>query len=75
VVRWTADHGGPFVLTSGLTLADQERAFFFRILRDRLSELVERYERLYPSRLVQRSAAGDEAHGAGQPREDGGERG
>ena len=50
VVRWTADHGGRFVMASGLTLADQQRTFFFRVLKERFPDLVEMYERLYPPR-------------------------
>ena len=49
VVRWTAEHGGTFVLAAGLTLADQQRAYFFEVLRDRFPDLVEPYARLYPS--------------------------
>jgi DNA repair photolyase len=48
VVRWTADHGGSFVMASGLTLADQQRAFFFAILRQRYPDLLPLYQRLYP---------------------------
>jgi DNA repair photolyase len=48
VVRWTAEHGGQFVLASGLTLADQQRDFFFQVLGERLPGLVESYEKLYP---------------------------
>lgn len=48
VVRWTAAHGGSFVLAAGLTLADQQRAYFFDVLRDRFPDLVEPYARLYP---------------------------
>jgi len=48
VVRWTAEHGGSFVLAAGLTLADQQRAYFFDVLRDRFPDLVEPYTRLYP---------------------------
>lgn len=40
VVRWTADHGGTFVLAAGLTLADQQRAYFFDVLRERFPDLV-----------------------------------
>jgi hypothetical protein len=50
VVKWTADHGGQFVIASGLTLANQQRAFFFRVLQERFPDLVERYTRLYPAR-------------------------
>jgi DNA repair photolyase len=49
VVRWTADHGGTFVLAAGLTLADQQRAYFFDVLRERFPDLVEPYTRLYPA--------------------------
>jgi hypothetical protein len=48
VVRWTADHGGRFVLASGLTLADQQRDFFFCVLREHLPDLAGLYQRLYP---------------------------
>jgi DNA repair photolyase len=48
VVRWTADHGGQFVLASGLTLADQQRDFFFGVLDERFPDLAGRYRRLYP---------------------------
>jgi DNA repair photolyase len=49
VVRWTADHGGQFVIASGLTLADQQRDFFFGVLEERFPDLVGRYQRLYPA--------------------------
>jgi DNA repair photolyase len=48
VVRWTANHGGHFVLAGGLTLADQQRDYFFGVLRDRFPDLLPLYERLYP---------------------------
>ncbi len=48
VVRWTARHGGQFVLASGLTLADQQREFFFGVLRERFPDLVGLYQRFYP---------------------------
>ncbi len=48
VVRWTADHGGQFVLSGSLTLADQQRDFFFRILGQHFPDLLDRYQRLYP---------------------------
>jgi len=50
VVRWTADHGGQFVMASGLTLADQQRAFFFQVLEECFPDLVEMYGGLYPRR-------------------------
>jgi hypothetical protein len=49
VVRWTAEHGGQFVLAGGLTLADLQRDFFFRVLRARFPDLLPLYERLYPA--------------------------
>ncbi len=48
VVRATADHGGQFVLAGGLTLADQQRDYFFGVLRERFPDLVQSYEHLYP---------------------------
>jgi DNA repair photolyase len=48
VVRWTADHGGTFVLPSGLTLSDQQKDYFFKILSERFPDLLPLYQRLYP---------------------------
>jgi DNA repair photolyase len=48
-VHWTAEHSGQFVLAGGLTLADQQREYFFGVLRDRFPDLVPLYERLYPA--------------------------
>jgi hypothetical protein len=48
VVAATANHGGQFVLASGLTLADQQRDYFFGVLRERFPDLVQSYEYLYP---------------------------
>lgn len=48
VVRWTADHGGQFVMASGLTLADQQREYFFHVLGERFPDLLPLYQRLYP---------------------------
>jgi DNA repair photolyase len=48
VVRWTAEHGGGFVLAGGLTLADQQRDYFFNVLSQRFPDLLEHYQRLYP---------------------------
>jgi hypothetical protein len=48
VVRATAEHGGQFVLASSLTLADQQRDFFFQVLNERFHDLLEPYQRLYP---------------------------
>jgi DNA repair photolyase len=48
VVRWTAEHGGQFVIASGLTLSDQQRAYFFDVLRERFPDLQALYQRYYP---------------------------
>jgi len=48
-VRWTANHGGKFVLAGGLTLADQQRDYFFGVLHERFPDLLPLYERLYPA--------------------------
>ena len=48
VIRATADHGGSFVLAGGLTLADQQRDYFFGVLHERFPDLVGLYTRLYP---------------------------
>jgi len=47
VVRWTADHGGSFVLASGLTLADQQRDYFFGVLGQRFPDLLALYQKTY----------------------------
>jgi DNA repair photolyase len=48
MVKWTAEHGGQFVMAGGLTLADQQRDFFFRSLAERFPDLLEPYQALYP---------------------------
>jgi DNA repair photolyase len=48
VIRWTADHGGQFVLAGGLTLADQQRTYFFEVLNERFPDLLGLYQSLYP---------------------------
>jgi DNA repair photolyase len=45
---WTAEHGGKFILGSGLTLADQQKVFFMNVLRQRFPDRVTLYEHLYP---------------------------
>jgi DNA repair photolyase len=45
---WTASHGGKFVLAGGLTLADQQKGFFLRALRQSHPDLLGLYTRLYP---------------------------
>jgi DNA repair photolyase len=49
VIGCTAGSGGQFVLASGLTLADQQRSFFFSVLRQRYPDLIPLYERLFPA--------------------------
>jgi DNA repair photolyase len=74
IVRQVAAHGGSFVIAGGLTLADQQRDFFFNVLRARFADLVPLYERLYPPgsygpsgwrwpRLAQRLQALCQQHG------------
>ena len=48
VIRWTADHGGKFVLASSLTLADQQKNYFLEVLRKDFPDLLSHYQRLYP---------------------------
>ncbi|MFZ5909591.1 MAG: radical SAM protein [Chloroflexota bacterium] len=48
VARWTADHGGTFVLASGMTLSDQQKEYFFTVLHERFPDLLPLYQRLYP---------------------------
>jgi hypothetical protein len=57
VVRWTAEHGGRFVLAGGLTLADQQREYYLRVLGEQFADLTGLYERLYPPGAY--AAAGD----------------
>ncbi len=48
IIRQTADSGGRFVLASGLTLSDQQRAYFFNYLAEREPQLLSAYEECYP---------------------------
>ena len=48
IIRWTADHGGSFVLAGGLTLSDQQRVYFFQVLAKRFPDLLPAYEKHYP---------------------------
>jgi len=48
VIRWTANHGGRFVLAGSLTLADQQRHYFLNVLRNRFPELLGLYRSAYP---------------------------
>jgi len=49
VVRWTAENGGQFVLAGGLTLADQQKDYFFRTLQAEFPDLIEPYQKWYPA--------------------------
>ena len=49
VVKWTAEHGGQFVLAGALTMADQQRDFFLGVLDERFPDLADRYRSLYPA--------------------------
>lgn len=48
-IRCTANHGGQFVIAGGLTLADQQRDYFFGVLSERFPDLLPMYKRLYPT--------------------------
>ena len=48
VVRWTAGHGGQFVLAGGLTLSDQQKAYFFSVLERHFQDLLGVYRTVYP---------------------------
>ena len=48
VVKWTAEHGGQFVIAGGLTMANQQRDFFLGVLDERFPELADQYRGLYP---------------------------
>jgi DNA repair photolyase len=47
VIAWTAHHGGKFVLASSLTLADQQKNYFFTVLQEKLPDLLPLYRRIY----------------------------
>ncbi|MCJ7678664.1 MAG: hypothetical protein MUO35_13200, partial [Anaerolineales bacterium] len=49
VVRWTAEHGGRFVLVGALTLADQQREYYAQVLRQQFPDALSRYRSLYPA--------------------------
>jgi DNA repair photolyase len=48
LARWTADHGGKFVLGGGLTLADQQKTFFLNSLSQIRPDLLSLYAQQYP---------------------------
>jgi DNA repair photolyase len=49
LAQWTARHGGKFILAGGLTLADQQKGFFMRVLRQNHPDLLSLYTNLYPA--------------------------
>jgi DNA repair photolyase len=48
VVRWTKEHGGRFALPGSMTLSDQQRDYFLRVLHDRFPEILDLYRATYP---------------------------
>jgi len=50
LARWTAGHGGQFILASGLTLSDQQKKYFFGVLGERFPDLLPVYQRLFPEK-------------------------
>jgi DNA repair photolyase len=68
LARWTADHGGEFILAGGLTLADQQRAYFMDVLNARFPDLASLYTSLYPPGSYA-PAGGDWLHTARRMRE------
>ncbi len=64
VVRWTADHGGRFVLAGALTLSDQQRDYFSSVVDERMAHLRGLYRLLYPAGSY--APAGDYHHRLGQ---------
>jgi len=57
LAHWTAEHGGGFVIASGLTLSDQQKDYFFKVLGERFPDLLPVYRRLFP--LKSYGQAGD----------------
>jgi DNA repair photolyase len=48
VVRWTANHGGKFVLFGGLTLSDQQRVYYLQVIDQHFPNLSNIYRKIYP---------------------------
>jgi DNA repair photolyase len=48
VTKWTAEHGGQFVLAGGLTMADQQRDYYFGVLDEHFPDLAAYYRGLFP---------------------------
>jgi DNA repair photolyase len=51
VIEEVKKHGGEFVLTGGLTLDDNVRNRYFKLLKKRFRELLPKYENLYSSEI------------------------
>jgi DNA repair photolyase len=49
LAEWTAGHGGKFVLGGGLTLADQQKEFFLRVLKQNHPDVINTYQALFPA--------------------------
>ncbi|PVX24595.1 MAG: radical SAM protein [Candidatus Bathyarchaeum sp.] len=47
VVKATAENGGKFVLSGGLTLASAQREWYYRVLEKHFPELIPKYQALY----------------------------
>jgi len=58
LTRRTADHGGGFILSSGLTLSDQQKEYFFNVLGERFPDLLPTYEHLFPSKSYGQAGGG-----------------
>ena len=54
----TAEHGGRFVLASGLTLADQQKEYFFTVLEERFPDLLPLYRRFFPEKSYGQAGPG-----------------
>jgi DNA repair photolyase len=51
VIEEVKNHGGKFVLIGGLTLDDNVRTRYFRLLKNRFPDLYSKYENLYGSEI------------------------
>ena len=58
LAKWTTGHGGKFILGSGLTLADQQKEFFMRVLSRNNPDLIPLYKRLYPQGAIRKHNPG-----------------
>lgn len=53
VVKEVKEHGGKFVLVGGLTLDNNVKTRYFRLLKEKFPELVPTYEELYGSERIE----------------------